>query len=817
MISSKLSPRQLFDSQTTSFVNLLKTITPNSFQLPLELIQGTSDSNQLMSGLQTNYIPYSTWGNDSKIHIIKIAQEYGDTGAECYCDSTTLCIGKSNIFDLETLSTEVIIPNCVFVTNVWLNVLSSGAHSSPYYYLDIRYVGPSQFQALAIFCTLSMRTVDVARDQFYSTDFVSPKILPYGQFNSEVNTLLNLFKQTTPNTFTQTLDIITATTIGNQLLTSPSINWNTSLQDIGDSYYQLIPTLADYSDCSCSESSNCVQELGFYDDLDRQGIPTLEATITNFFTGCFPVAALLQSTLECFYNQTCFNTFIDYCVTNATSMNYSSLPSRFNIDTVIGDIVKELMIEQWNNETNYTDYYQQCTPSYCTYSIVKRKDILYIFTTLIALTGGLVTALKLLPPLVILLIRKINNRTKNNAVIDKNTEKRMMLSGRLRLIFDEIKEKLATLNTFESSSHDIEDVQYQRITTRWYIILFFGSAVILLFCTGLSTTMTTITVKSPSLPLYTNLQQSNISGLLCPCSRITVKYVTFLLFQPSYHPICKSDFITQQWFDTISSNDQITLNQFRIIASFCQLIEKTVNDSLTLLYVTDLLSPEAISYDTFTANVESIINSFESSTPNSFFRTLSLIRAITQSNQLMSVYETNYKFQPYSPDNDNLFYTSPVVYGTCNCALSSSCIETSNTSKYFYTGCYPLEALFQSTLECLYDSSCVPSTFTSLNSSSLSSRYAKNTTVENIINNFMIEQWNSSFNYSAYYEQCSPEYCTYSIIQQNDAVYIITVTIGIIGGLAKALKLFLPVVVWAVRKIKYFAMDSRVVPFTIHS
>jgi hypothetical protein len=64
------------------------------------------------------------------------------------------------------------------------------------------------------------------------------------------------------------------------------------------------------------------------------------------------------------------------------------------------------MIETWNWTITYNDYFEDCRPVACIYTVKTRNDAIYIVTTLIGLVGGLVTALKLAVPNLVNLIRK---------------------------------------------------------------------------------------------------------------------------------------------------------------------------------------------------------------------------------------------------------------------------------------------------------------------------------------------------------------------------------------------------------------------------
>ncbi|CAF4304040.1 unnamed protein product, partial [Adineta steineri] len=109
-----------------------------------------------------------------------------------------------------------------------------------------------------------------------------------------------------------------------------------------------------------------------------------------------------------------------------------------------------------------------------------------------------------------------------------------------------------------------------------------------------------------------------------------------------------------------------------------------------------------------------------------------------------------------------------------------------SSSRGMLSGCYPLESILQSTLICLSDQTCIDptKTFKALNSSSsISSRFPLNTTIESIVNELMVEELLSNTSYDAYYKQCAPLSCTYSYIDNRNVIDGITILISLYGGL----------------------------------
>jgi hypothetical protein len=83
---------------------------------------------------------------------------------------------------------------------------------------------------------------------------------------------------------------------------------------------------------------------------------------------------------------------------------------------------------------------------------------------------------------------------------------------------------------------------------------------------------------------------------------------------------------------------------------------------------------------------------------------------------------------------------------------------------------------------------------------SLSSVYFKNSTIKELLDNLMIEQWNFFSIFENYYNQCQPIKCIYTFETNNDMIYIVTTLFGIVGGLITVLKFIVPRLVKLVRK-----------------
>ena len=149
-------------------------------------------------------------------------------------------------------------------------------------------------------------------------------------------------------------------------------------------------------------------------------------------------------------------------------------------------------------------------------------------------------------------------------------------------------------------------------------------------------------------------------------------------------------------------------------------------------------------------------------------------RDLQNMNQLMSIYSTNGIFSPiqYDPNLIGLpIPLEPVSHGNCSCATSSSCIElvvyNNQIVPGFNVGCLLLETLFQSTLVCLYNQTCMDQiNINYLPVGLLNARsnhgFSINRSVELLIDNFLDQQRVVSIDCAKFFTECQPANCFYS-------------------------------------------------------
>ena len=132
--------------------------------------------------------------------------------------------------------------------------------------------------------------------------------------------------------------------------------------------------------------------------------------ISGLYVGCTPLDALMQSTLECFYQYRCLLQLFNRI--DIKTLN-SSMKSNYDIHTKVRFLIENLFIEQWSSETYFELFFHECRPNKCSYSYNTRGNVAFIVTTILSLVGGLFVALKAMGPLILILYKTIARKVKS--------------------------------------------------------------------------------------------------------------------------------------------------------------------------------------------------------------------------------------------------------------------------------------------------------------------------------------------------------------------------------------------------------------------
>jgi hypothetical protein len=354
-----------------------------------------------------------------------------------------------------------------------------------------------------------------------------------------------------------------------------------------------------------------------------------------------------------------------------------------------------------------------------------------------------------------------------------------------------------------------------------------------------------MTYQNPAYTDYQQLYMKYSDKLICPCTEITTTYSVFINITPIYHPVCSSAFITKIWFDQLQLTKGVgtimldwrilSHGYFEALAILCKFAYDTVNNHLqefgTRTIVTTRLLDEVLLHSEMNETFEKLIQSMQTE----FKRVNNILRLLFQVNQYFTGASHNGYIKISNETKDEnlkvrkmninkhfqvhfLFHGPTYIYDKpkCLCAFDRDCEESmfiSHDGSHivvpgFVMRCSAMDAILQSTLECLYsDTNCLTDillhyiNYTGhavpvppLDISQLI-RTSSHSKVAVIADNLFIEEWKSTISHLNYFRVCAPNICQYTYVQRANYLYIVTVFLAVYGGLTLSLSLLVPLVV----------------------
>lgn len=413
-----------------------------------------------------------------------------------------------------------------------------------------------------------------------------------------------------------------------------------------------------------------------------------------------------------------------------------------------------------------------------------------------------------------------------------------------------LKTYLINLSIFDSSSSDSktdEEKQHDHrtnlIATRIFFVTLSLLLLILALVFRLITRTTIIIIQHPKLHQFQNLSSHDA---YCTCSQMALSYEDFTSVQTSLHQVCSSDFVSDRWIKTIYSGSNVTYFYsddfqidgsalFQALASFCRLTRNHILHSIDSFYQQTLISATVLSQTVFQAEVSASIKQMQLTASNDFASQLQLLQILILVNQFVSGLQTNINLLYDSYISGGWYTTSsPIEFpgpdgSWCACLYRIDCYLSSEITNVFglsspidvpdnflvlmtipgmVHGCLPVNGILRSTLECLYDQICLetllsffPSSENFLVMSSLQkSRFKINSTVQDMIDLLMIEEWKTQTSYEDYYRKCAPISCSYIENETDDWPYVLQKLIGLLSGLVLVLGLVLKQIVRFIRR-----------------
>ncbi|CAF1531411.1 unnamed protein product [Adineta ricciae] len=561
------------------------------------------------------------------------------------CPCRTISIPYQNF----TSNNVTIHPVCSsnFTDREWIEALYF-ENASQYGVWDFRTTAYSQFELLSNLCSLSKEIISQIQNDTGKTELVSLYLLSREQIQMEINRTIESLKKSASFQVESFLTYLKTIIQANYLISALNTNSIVLISRMKSKFLTLHPESVrserDGLDQMCSMNAvvtNATLGPHKYESIPatyRLFLHTMPgSTIVNgFFTGCTTLGALLQSTLDCLYETKCLQLLIDYFPIlqqknfNPENLVLSSGHEKLSVDKYLNDF----FIQNWSSEVNYIKYFDQCSPSSCTYSITDRTELSYAITLLISLYGGLIIILRLIASFTIDILVKWKSCSKKR---NENSEQ-----GRTNLW--KFIQKMKRTNLFKNVDDRSEStVKQQKMITRIYLALLFGSICTLCLFTSLNTEIIAIIVTEPPITTYKSLEVSYYKTLRCPCSNKAIPYEKLILLFPTFHQLCSSGFIDVSWIKMLKIDVGITIDndwrnhappQFQLLSNFCEIAKKTINDAMKRYLSQLFIVSSVMNENDFYKIINSSLKQFYHSTAYTFGLTINTSQLLMQADQL---------------------------------------------------------------------------------------------------------------------------------------------------------------------------------------
>ncbi|CAF3664549.1 unnamed protein product [Adineta steineri] len=779
----------------------------------------------------------------------KLYSEHHET-LLCPCSITTISYENITSNDVTIHS----VCSSIFVDSIWINGLYFD-NASQYGVWDFRTTAYSQFEFLSSFCSLSNEVISQTLTDIDHNELISLYLLSDKQFQIEINGTIEYLKNSAATRIITFLNYLRNISNAHYFISSLNTNFIIEPDSRPNTLSSFMANKVMYknrSDETCADLIRTINatlsplpyQLNEHDRRYRMEPMSNSSNVTGFFAACTPLQAVLESTLDCLYEVECLYLLLKYFpnlkTINNFNPNISVLSSEYESITV-EKYLENLFIKNWLTQINYTKYFDLCSPSSCSYSIIERTEVVYAITFLISLYGGLVIILRLIATFSIDTFMKWKFYLK--ARNENSSEERI---NQLKFI-----EKIKRLNLFKNINDRTEQsIKRQKLITHVYLILLFGSICTVCLVTSLNSEIVPITITNLSMATYNDLEDQHYSTLRCPCSNKAIPYEKFLSLSPRFHQICSSDFIHSSWIKIMQSFRHLYPDdwryrvdlQFQFLSDFCHLARQTIYDAI-VRYRSQLFIVSSVMNETeFYKQTNTSFNQFNQSIVYNFRMMTNVLQLLLQIDQLYNESETpiyvlsSYvglidDVMEYDSDKNQLYKYNFLLNemnsttGRCVCAINPYCqTPTENglgfiTHKILFPGepssirrCFALDSLLSTSLQCLYeDSDCFPllmaklyaifdtpslTDFSPLIDNPASTRFSPHANVSTMFKEMMIEQWNPSISYRSFFESCAPTYCTYSQrMRTENFLGVIVTLIGMIGGIIVSLRFVTPYLV----------------------
>ncbi|CAF1297605.1 unnamed protein product [Adineta steineri] len=792
-------------------------------------------------------------------------QLYNNYPTTLYCPCSEISIPNNVFLNVTFVLHQVCSSDLVSLE--WLHYLRSfdpihlPPDSDPFYAVyveDFRKMGASYFQLLAAFCSLAKTNIADAQHVFMNTTFINDRVPSESSFTEQTEAMMTSFIRTTSYDFIQTFNWTKLIFLHSPLYNG--LNTNVVIYKINDDqvfpYFHLHilassvldDSLSYKGDCTCGpDPATCYAIPALYENTSYVGKINRHLLFEVLYLGCSPLSGFLMSRMGWWYNIT-YMDYIQatYSMVIDTRLSPNIKPLNESISTRFGDInmthlLGEMLLEKTINNTHFDrfyNFYNACKPSFCSYTVVQRRDYIVIIFLLISICSGLNQGLRLLVPLIGKIIFICYDWKRNRNTQRGSSSIGVRFKNFPHIIYDKIK----NFNIYETESTDNTHIRQQQIYTRVYLFLYIILLSIVLFYTILIERRISKTHVLHSIDEYEKLLSVYSDDISCPCTYTSISYDEFIteLQVNSFHEVCDINRLRTMLTKNVQADtlpprpndDEYSrwVNPFiESLEQLCSLAQDNVNKNIHVFLASTLFTNQLMSRTLFDTEMDETLSHFKNKTKTTFAHMLDFIRSTIQGNALLYINADAWSLVAVGAidiHNTNFLSVPVTLHNTqentsCSCVTLRTC-RIPRLKQYedglfpfdgLVIGCHQLETLLFSSLACFYSLECtnylravipvgslLTESFHVLNT--LTTRFSVNDTVEMIAYEMFIESWsNHSISYERYFNSCSPTYCTYTYYQKSDPLEILTTFLSVYGSLSIVVYFIVPYLVKIIKKI----------------
>ncbi|CAF1304006.1 unnamed protein product [Adineta steineri] len=308
-----------------------------------------------------------------------------------------------------------------FVNDSWISMLALLGSDKDVF--DWEHSAASRFRLISNLCQLAQKTINDTVQRLSTRSFITPNSLTESNLRSQLETILAKFDQSIImqfniliNTMHLLIEIDQPFSNSENVALKQNRCYNSDGGRERIQYGFLFKDLTthDSSDyrCFCVTEFDCTHSMKYllYNGTHYEAEPRIDP-VPGAIRACFIIDSVLLSTLEYLYVPEYLSSILHIVNAswaynrNVTKIPYfnprplihDSMTSRFPPKTPFSTLVKEMMIEEWNQTFSFEKYYNACAPNYCKYSYEEStQSFIEVIIKVVSTISGLTMVLGLI-------------------------------------------------------------------------------------------------------------------------------------------------------------------------------------------------------------------------------------------------------------------------------------------------------------------------------------------------------------------------------------------------------------------------------------